>query len=123
MLGTVVYLFYNAFFCGALAYTIHKTLKKALLSVNRQHIVCILIVVATFLVLIFTTSDKPFHHTCSFKTADSSSLGLFFMHTLLTIFSLISLKQFKRNIPKNSFFEKQSHFKYYFIYMVYFCIF
>ena len=123
MLGSVIYLFYNAFFCGALAYTIHKTIKKALLSVKRQHLICIFTTIAALLILLFTTSKEPFNHMCSYKTADSSALGLFFLHVLITLFTLYSLKKFKKNIPVNSFFKKQSHFKYYFLYMVYFCLF
>lgn len=60
---------------------------------------------------------------CLYRLADSSSLGLFFLHLILAVFSLYSLYSFKRNIPKNTFFEQQSHFKYYFIYMVIFFIF
>ena len=123
MLGSVVYLYYNAFFCGALAYTIHKTLKRALLSVKRQHLVCLFTTLVALLIVIFTTADEPFHHMCSYRLADDSSLGLFFLHILLTLFSFYSLRKFRRNIPQNTFFERLSHFKYYYIYMVIFGIF
>lgn len=104
MLGSVVYLYYNAFFCGALAYTIHKTLKRALLSVKRQHLVCLFTTLVALLIVIFTTADEPFHHMCSYRLADDSSLGLFFLHILLTLFSFYSLRKFRRNIPQNTFF-------------------
>ena len=123
MLGNVVYLYYNAFFCGALAYTIHKTLKKALFSVKRQHFICLFITAMALLVIIFTTSEEPFHHMCSYRLANNSALGLFFLHLLLALFCLYSLRHFHRNIPQNSFFTDQSHFKYYFWYMLIFCLF
>ena len=123
MLGSVIYLYYNAFFCGALAYTIHKTLKKPLFSVKRQHLMTLLITIAALLIVIFTSSEEPFHLMCSYRLADDSSLGLFFLHIILTLFTFYALRRFKRNIPQNSFFEQQSHFKYYFMYMVTFCIF
>ena len=123
MLGSVMYLYYNAFFCGAMAYTIHKTLKKPLLSVQRQHIMAILITIAALLIVVFTSTEQPFHNMCSFRLADDSSLGRVFLHILLTLFTFYALRRFKRNIPQNSFFEQQSHFKYYLIYMVIFCIF
>ena len=123
MLGNVIYLYYNAFFCGALAYTIHKTLKKPLLSVFRQHMACLVIAIIALLIIVFTSTENAFSNMCLYRLADSSSLGLFFLHLILALFSLYALYRFKVSIPQNSFFDQQSHFRYYFIYMVIFFIF
>jgi hypothetical protein len=122
MLGNVTYLYYNAFFCGALAYTIHKTLKKPLLSMFRQHLACLFISIIALLIIFFTSTDEPFNNLCLYRLADSSSLSLFFLHLILAVFSLYALYRFKANIPQNSFFEQHSHFRYYFMYMVIFFI-
>lgn len=122
MLGNVVCLYYNALFCGALAYSIHKTIYKPSLSVPKLHLICIAIIMTALLVIIFSTdSSHPFNHLCIYRLANSSSLGLFFLHLIITLFSLYSLNKFRNKIPENSFFETQSHFRYYYLYMVAFC--
>ena len=84
---------------------------------------CTVVIVTALIIIIFTTnSNSPFTDVCVFKMANSSSLGLFLLHLLIFSFSLYSLKKFRSRIPQNSFFEKISHFRYYYIYMIIFCI-
>jgi hypothetical protein len=121
MLGNVIYLYYNAFFCGSLAYSIHKTLTKPLFSVPKQHLMCLFVMVIALLVIIFTSEGYPFTTLCIYRLANLSSLGLFVLHLIIALFTFYVLRKFKGKIPQNSFFENQSHFKYYYLYMVFFC--
>ena len=123
MVGYTTSVYYNALFCGALSYSIRNTLRKPFLSRFKLHLMCTVVIVTALIIIIFTTnSNSPFTDVCVFKMANSSSLGLFLLHLLIFSFSLYSLKKFRSRIPQNSFFEKISHFRYYYIYMIIFCI-
>lgn len=123
MLGNIVCLYYNALFCGALAYSIHNTIYKPYFTVPKLHLLCGTVIVFALTIVMFTTgSGDPFSHLCIYRLANPSSLGLFLIHLILTLFSLYALNKFRTKIPSNSFFEKQSHFSYYYHYMIAFCV-
>jgi hypothetical protein len=123
MFGNVVCLYYNALFCGALAYSIKNTLRKPLLTPARMHLLCWTIIGTALLVILFSSDpSRPLDILCIFRLADPSSIGLLLLHLILTGFSLYSLKKFQSQLPQNSFFEHQSHFRYYLVYMGGFCL-
>jgi len=121
MLGDIVSLYYNAFFCISLAYSIHHTLRKPLLNQFRSHILCFVAVLMAILIIVFTSDSKyPLKGICIYQVTNTTSLGLFLFHLIIFIICLYSLIKFKSRIPKNTFFQHQSHFGYYYIYMIIF---
>lgn len=105
MLGNVLCLYYNALFCGALAYSIKNTIRKPTLTPVKLHLICFVIMSAAIMILIFTTNEVyPLDNICIYKLSTRSSLSLFFLHLMLTVFILYSLKKFRSKIPQNSFF-------------------
>ncbi len=123
MLGNVVGLYYNTFFCVCLAYSINNTLKKPFLSNLSMHLLCFITAISAILIVIFTqNSGSPLSGICIYRIANRSSLGLFFLHILLLSLCVYSTRKFRSRIPKNSYFETKSHFKYYFTYLVFFSV-
>jgi hypothetical protein len=123
MLGNAVALYYNTFFCVSLAYSINNTLKRPFLDNLQMHIFCLLATISAVIIIIFTqNSGSPLSGICIYRLANQSSLGLFFLHVLVLSICLYSMKKFIAKIPKNSYFESKSHFKYYNSYLIFFCL-
>lgn len=121
MLGNIVAIYYNAFFCVSLAYSINYTLRKPFLDRFKSHILCLMAVVAAIFIVIFMANPtQPLTGICIYKIANETSLGLFLLHLLIFVICVYSLKKFKAKVPKNTFFQQQSHFGYYYIYMIIF---
>lgn len=107
MLGNIICLYYNALFCGALAYSIHNTIYKPYFTVPKLHLLCLTVIIFAIAIVLFTTNaGEPFNNLCIYRLASPSSLGLFLIHLILTFFTLYSLNKFRSKIPSNSFFEK-----------------
>jgi hypothetical protein len=123
IIGYIVALYYNAFFCMMLAYSIRNTLKKSLIDQTRAHILAFIASVAGLLIIIFTqNAGRPLQGICIYKSASLSSIGLFVLHLIILLCCIYSVKKFKKKIPKNSFFQHFSHFRYFLYYMVLYCI-
>lgn len=114
-------LYYNAFFCVSLAYSIRHTLRKPMLSQIKSHLLYLVAVLMAILIIIFTSdSKKPLNGICIYEITNSTSLGLFLFHLVISIICIYSLIKFKSKIPKNTYFQQQSHFGYYYVYMIIF---
>jgi Na+/alanine symporter len=123
MLGNSAALYYNTFFCVSLAYSINNTLRKPFLDNLKMHLICLLATVTAILIILFTqNSGAPLSGICIYRVANQSSLGVFFVHLLLLLVCLYSMRKFRAKIPKNSYFEKRSHFRYYNTYLTFFVL-
>jgi hypothetical protein len=123
MMGNAVALYYNTFFCVSLAYSINNTLRKPFLDNLKMNLLCFLATASAILIIIFTqNAGSPLSGICIYRLANQSSLGVFFVHLLLLSICLYSMKKFRAKIPKNSYFEKRSHFRYYNSYLVFFAL-
>lgn len=123
MVGNSVALYYNTFFCVSLAYSINNTLRKPFLDNIKMHMLCLVATASAILIIIFTqNSGSPLSGICIYRLANQSSIGVFFVHLVLLVTCLYSMRKFRAKIPKNSYFEKRSHFRYYNTYLVFFAL-
>lgn len=118
MLGNITSLYYNTVFCVVLAYSIQNTLKKSMISQFRYHLLSLAIIIVALLILIFTHNiGAGISGLCGYKLTSGESIGRFIIEFIIAITCFVAMGKFKSKIPKNSYFQKQSLFGFYFYYM------
>ena len=113
MVSIVVVECYNAFFCAVLAYSINDTLRTPLLTQGKAHLLCLFGCLCACTILLFAHDATDLTRgMCIYRVGSSSSLSQCAFHICLLLIALFSMRLFRSKIPKNSYFESKSHFRY-----------
>jgi hypothetical protein len=105
-------------FCFVLSHSIRNTLKGAFLTRKKYHTVGIIIMVM-FPIIIYLTNGigRSVNSICSIKFSDAAPFVTMSAPISLIIMAIVSVYRFKTGIPKNSFFNDQSVYTFYFVYI------
>lgn len=119
VLGWLGITIYNIGFCIILSYTVRNTLKGSMLSKFRYHAISLVLIALGAIGIFFSNYDssKNLNSICVVKYSTVAPYIRTFASVCLILLALISIYRFKTGIPKNSFFQKQSLYKYYYMYI------
>lgn len=110
--------YYNMIFCFVLAQSVRNTLKGGLLSPFRYQLAGIIISAILTITIYLTNGLGPnINSLCAIKFSNVAPIVALSAPLILVIIAAISIYRFKTGIPKNSFFNHQSVYTYYFIYI------
>lgn len=106
-------------FCLVLAHSVRNTLKgSSIKSIVYHGVGVCLVSVLTIVVYITNGVGKSINCICAIKFSDVAPFVVLSAPLALILIAGVSIYRFKKGIPKNSFFEHQSVYNYYFIYIL-----
>lgn len=105
-------------FCFILAQSVRNTLKGGFISPVKYQIIGIVVSASITLIIYFTSGlGQSINSLCAIKFSDVAPIVALSTPLILIVIAIISIYRFRAGIPKNSFFNHQSVYKYYFVYI------
>ena len=117
VIGWIGISIYTILFCIILSYTVRNALKGGLFSKRKYHVISIILIITATFGVYFSNQIDNQQTICMVKYSTISPYLRSFASACLILIALISIYRFKNGIPKNSFFQQQSIYKYYYIYI------